>query len=216
LKVKFSDFTVKPEAPIINLEEMTVSLANVDGRSPMTFVVGLNVGEGGQIIARGTVTPSESAVETDIEVSKLELVPFQPYLSQAAAGSSVGHFLDQGALRHGVKAAGARTTYKGRFRIGNLRMTEVGQKQTLVGWRSLATDQLTVQLEPNRLDIGDLRVALLTGKFIIEKNRSFNLANVIKPGAELKSRNPARSGWGLRPFPPDPRALVNSRSISLT
>ena len=61
-----------------------------------------------------------------------------------------------------------------------------------------------MQLEPNRLDIGDLRVALLTGKFIIEKNRSFNLANVIKPGAEPKKVEtpaPGRAAGPADPFP---------------
>lgn len=204
-QVKFSDLTVKPEAPIINLEEMAVSLANVDGKSPMTFDVGLNVREGGQIKARGTVNPAETAVETDIEVSKLELAPFQPYLSQAATVDlQSGTFSTHGTLRHGIKTAGARTTYQGRFRVGNLRVTEAGQKQTLVGWRTLASDQLTVQLEPNRLDIGDLRVAMLTGKFIIEKNRSINLANVIKPGAEPKKVEtpaPGRAVGTADPFP---------------
>ena len=50
-QVKFSDLTVKPDAPIINLEDMAVSLANVDGKSPMTFDAGLKVREGGQIKA---------------------------------------------------------------------------------------------------------------------------------------------------------------------
>jgi len=186
-QVKFSDLTVKPEAPIINIDDLAVSLVNVDGKSPMTFDAGFQVREGGQIKAGGTVHPAEPTVETDIEVSKLELAAFQPYLSQAAAVDlQSGTFSTRGTLRHGIKAAGARTTYQGRFRVGDLRVTEAGQKQTLVGWRSLATDQLKVQLEPNRLEIGDLRVALPTGKFIIEKDRSINLANVIKSGGEAK------------------------------
>ena len=138
-------------------------------------------------------------------MSKLELAPFQPYLSQAATVDlQSGTFSTHGTLRHGIKTAGARTTYQGRFRVGNLRVTEAGQKQTLVGWRTLASDELTVQLEPNRLDIGDLRVALLTGKFIIEKNRSINLANVIKPGAEPKKVEtpaPGRAVGDRRPLP---------------
>ena len=36
-QVKFTDLTVKPEAPIINLDDVAASLTNVDGKSPMTF-----------------------------------------------------------------------------------------------------------------------------------------------------------------------------------
>ncbi|MBI5580356.1 MAG: DUF748 domain-containing protein [Deltaproteobacteria bacterium] len=217
-QVKFSDLTVKPDGPIIHLEDMAVSLADVDGKSPMIFDVGLNVREGGQIKARGTVNPAEPAVETDIEVLKLELSSFQPYLSHAAAVDlQSGTFSTSGALRHGIKAAGARTTYQGRFRVGNLHITEAGQKQTLVGWRSLATDQLSVQLEPDRLDIGDLRLALPAGKFIIEKNRSINLANVIKPGAEPKKVETPPPGSAVRPADPFPyrirRILVSGGRV---
>jgi hypothetical protein len=217
-QVKFSDLTVKPESPIINIDELAVSLANVDGKSPMTFDAGLNVREGGQIKASGTVNPAEPTVETDIEVSKLELAAFQPYLSQAATlDLQSGTFSTRGTLRHGIKAAGARTTYQGRFRVGNLHVTEAGQKQTLVGWRSLATDQLKVQIEPNRLEIGDLRLALPTGKFIIEKDRSINLANVIKPGAEPKKVETPPPGGAAGPAAPFPyrvhRILVSDGRV---
>ncbi len=217
-QVKFSDLAVKPDAPIIHLEEIAVSLANVDGKSPMTFDAGLNVREGGQIKAGGTVNPAEATVETEIEVSKLELAPFQPYLSPAAAVDlQSGTFSTRGTLRYGIKTAGARTAYQGRFRVGNLHITEAGQKETLVGWRSLATDQLTLQLEPNRLEIGDLRVALLTGKFIIEKDRSINLANVIKPGSEPEKVGTAPAGGTVGSADPFPyrirRVLLNDGRV---
>ena len=202
-EVKVSDLKVKPDAPIINLEDVAVSLANVDGKSPMRFDVGLNVREGGQIKASGTVDPAETAVETEVEVSKLELATFQPYLSQTAAVDlQSGTFSTRGTLRYGVKAAGAGTTYQGRFRIGNLHLTEAGQKQALIGWRSLATDQLSLQLEPNRLDIGDLRLAGLTGKFIIEKDHSFNLSNVVKPvPKKVEAPPPGGAVQSSNPFP---------------
>ncbi len=217
-QVQFSDLTVKPDAPVITIEDLALSLANVDGKSPMTFDAGLKVREGGEIKAAGTVDPSGPAVESDIEVSKLELAAFQPYLSQAAAVDlQSGTFSTRGTLRHGMKTAGAGTAYQGRFRVGNLLVTEAAQKQTLVGWRSLATDQLKVELEPNRLDIGDLRIALLTGKFIIEKNRSINLANVIKPGAESKKVETPPPGGGKTPADPFPyrihRILVSDGRV---
>lgn len=201
LNAAISDLSVKPDAPIMNLENITVTLNNVGGKSPLPFEAGLGVRQGGQVSVRGTANQAEPAVEAEVQVSKLELAAFQPYLSQAAAVDlHSGTFSTQGTLRHGIKAAGARTAYQGKFRVGNLRVTETGQKQTLVGWRSLATDQLKVQLEPDRLEIGDLRVDLLTGKFVIEKDRSINVANVIKPdGGAQKLEKPAAGSAG--PFP---------------
>jgi hypothetical protein len=182
-QVKFSDLTVKPDAPIINLEDMAVSLANVDGKSPMTFDADFKVREGGQIKANGTVDPSGPAVESEVEVAELGLTAFQPYVSRAASiDIESGTFSTRGKISHGIKAAGAQTAYKGGFKLDNMRVTETGEKETLMGWKSIQTDQLTVHLEPNRLEIGDLKVLKPTGKFIIEKDHSINVTKVIKHG----------------------------------
>jgi len=131
---------------------------------------GLKIREGGQIKAAGKVDPAGPAVESEVQVTELGLTAFQPYVNPAAAiDLKSGTFSTKGSLRHGIKAAGAQTAYQGGFKVDNLRVTETGGKETLVGWKSVQTDQLTVQLEPNRLEIGDLRVAQPNGKFIIEK-----------------------------------------------
>ncbi len=186
-QVKFSDLTVKPDAPVINLEDMAVSLENVDGKSPMTFDADIKVSEGGQIKANGTVDPSGQTVESDVEVKALGLTAFQPYVSQAATiDIKSGTFSTRGKMRHGIKADGAQTVYQGGFNLGDLRITEKDGKETLVGWKSVQSDQLAVQLEPNQLDIGDLTVLKLIGKFIIEKDHSINLTKVVKSSSNAK------------------------------
>jgi len=187
LKAAFSDLSVRPDGPIVNLEDIAVVLNNVDGKSPMTFDVGLKVREGGQIKAGGTVDPSGPTVESEVQVAELGLAAFQPYVSQVATiDLKSGTLSTRGKMRHGIKAAGAQTAYQGGFKLDNLRITESAGKETLVGWKSVQTDQLTVQLEPNRLEIGDLKVVQPTGKFIIEKDRSINLVNVIKSDPNAK------------------------------
>ena len=191
-QVKFSDLTVKPEAPIINLEDMAVALANVDGKSPMTFDTRFKVREGGGIKASGTVDPSGPSVESEVEVAELGLTAFQPYVSQAATiDIQSGTFSTRGKMRHGIKAAEAQTIYQGGFKLDNLRVTEKDGNETLVGWKSVQTDQLAMHLEPNRLDIGDLKVLNLIGKFIINKDQSINLTKVIKSGPTAKTAEAA-------------------------
>ncbi len=167
----FSDLSVRPEGPILNLEEIGLTLTNVDGKSPMTFDAGLNVRQGGKIKATGAFDPSAVVLESEVQVGELNLNTFQPYIAQAAdVILTAGAFSTRGTLRHGVKAAGAETLFKGGVRVENLRVIEPGASDTLVGWKSVQTDQLTLQLSPNSLEIGDLRVVQPAGKFIIEKN----------------------------------------------
>jgi uncharacterized protein involved in outer membrane biogenesis len=201
LQAAFSDLAMRPDGPILNLSDIAVVLNNVDGKSPMGFDAGLKVREGGQIKAAGKVDPSGPAVEADIQVAELGLTAFQPYVNPVATiDLKSGTFSTKGSLRHGIPAAKAQTAYQGGFKVDNLRVTESGSKETLVGWKSVQTDQLALQLEPNRIEIGDLKVVQPNGKFIIEKDRSLNVAKVIKSDpAAKKSEKPAPGA--ADPFP---------------
>jgi hypothetical protein len=210
LQTAFSDLAVRPDGPIVNLEDIAAVLNNVDGKSPMTFDAGLKIREGGQIKAAGRVDPSGPTVESEIQVTDLGLMPFQPYVTPAAAVDlKSGTFSTKGSLRHGIKAAGAQTAYQGGFRVDNLRVTETGGKETLVGWKAVQTDQLALQLEPNRFEIGDLRVSQPNGKFIIEKDRSLNVAKVIK--SDPAAKQPEKSAAAAAdPFPYRVRRILVS------
>ena len=201
LQTAFSDLSVRPDGPIVNLEDIAVVLTNVDGKSPMAFEAGLKVREGGQIKAAGKVGPSGPTVESEIQVADLGLTAFQPYVTPAAAiDIKSGTFSTQGSLRHGTPDAKGRTAYQGGFRIDNLRITETGGKETLVGWKAVQTDQLALQIEPNRIEIGDLKVAQPNGKFVIEKDRSLNVAKVIRSEPTAKKAENTPSG-SADPFP---------------
>jgi hypothetical protein len=210
LQSAISDLSVRPDGPIVNLEDIGVVLNNVDGKSPMTFEAGLRVREGGQIKATGRVEPAGPAVEAEIQVADLGLTAFQPYVDPVAAVDlKSGAFSTKGSLRHGIQAAGAQTVFQGGFKVDNLRATETGGKETLVGWKSVQTDQLSLQLEPNRVEIGDLKVVQPSGKFIIEKDRSINIARVIKsdPAAKQPEKAPAAAA---DPFPLRVRRILVS------
>jgi hypothetical protein len=198
LQASVSDFTVRPDGPLLNLEEIAASLSDVDGRSPMAFDAALAVVEGGRIQAAGTLAPQGPSVDARIQVADLALAPFQPYVDQAlAANLTSGAFSLKGALRHGVQPAGAQTAFQGGFKLDDLRLVEAGGRDTLLGWKSLQTDQLTLELEPNRLEIGDLKVVRPVGKFIIEKDRSINLVKVVRVDGGAKKAGPAPAD----PFP---------------
>jgi len=202
LQAALSDLTVQPDRPLLHLEDVSVAVSDVDGKSPMKFDLGFNVSEGGRIKASGTVDPSLPSVESEVQATDLGLAPFQPYVGRAAAVEiQSGAFTTSGRLRHGLKGADAQTVYQGSFKVENLRVTETGQKETLVGWKALHSDQLALKLEPDQLEIGDVRMVAPTGKFIIEKDRSLNLANVIKSDAESKKPGAEKKTGSADPFP---------------
>ena len=196
LQASISDLAALPGAPLLNLKDIIVGLEHVDGKSPMTFDAALSVVEGGRIRAAGTLSPQGPSVEAQLQVADLALAPFQPYVDQAlAVNLTSGVFSLKGALRHGGKPGGAQTAFQGGFKLDDLRLVETGGSDTLVGWKSVQTDQLTLELEPNRLEIGDLKVVRPVGKFIIAKDRSINLVKVVKvdTGAKKDAAPPAET-----------------------
>jgi hypothetical protein len=204
LNLKVFDLTVKPEAPVIDIDELAVALTDVDGKSPMSFTADFRVREGGRVKAGGIVNPGGPAVEADVRVSDIEIPAFQPYLSPAAdIDLKSGTFSTHGKVRHAATPDGARTDYQGVLELRNLRITERGRGETLVGWKSVQTDQLSIQLEPNRLEIGDLKLLQPTGAFIIQKDRSFNMTNVVKsdPKAEKDSAHTELASGDGNAFP---------------
>ena len=194
LQASVSDLAARPDGPLLNLKDVAVSLENVDGKSPMTFDAALAVAEGGRLRAAGTLAPQGPSLEAQLQVADLALTPFQPYVDQAlSARLTSGAFSLKGALRHGGKPGGAQTAFQGGFKLDDLRLVETGGSDTLVGWKSVQTDQLTLELEPNRLEIGDLKVVRPVGKFIIAKDRSINLVKVVKVDkASEKGQRPRR------------------------
>ena len=205
LQTIFSDLTVRKESSILTLEDISATVSNVDGKSPMKFDLRLQVREGGRIEAAGTADPAAPSVDAEVRVVELGLPPFQPYIGKVAEVMlRSGTFSTRGNLRHGIQSAKARTAFDGKFKCDNLQVTGKTGSETLVGWKLVASDQLKLRLGPDGVEIGDVTVSQLAGKIVIEKDRSFNLAQVIKSDAKLKpedqQKKPAAGTGGSFPY----------------
>jgi hypothetical protein len=101
------------------------------------------------------------------------LKPAQPFLTRAAALQfRSGKINAEGRVVHSAQ----QSNYRGSFAIRDLNLTQEDEKETFLGWKSLATKQLDVS--PTRLDIGELRLDGLDGKLIIYTDKSINLKRI--------------------------------------
>jgi hypothetical protein len=66
----------------------------------------------------------------------------------------------------------------GSIAVGNLMVNEASSGETLLGWKSLATDSVRLSLDPDELRIDEVRLAGLVAKVVVFKDRSLNLAKV--------------------------------------
>ncbi len=192
----------------VHVSDFAASLegASSDLKRPVKFNAALNLREGGQMAAQGSVVPDSGAVQADVQVKQLALTPLQPLLAKHVklkiAGGSVS---TQGQLTTGAggqKAPGVR--YLGALDIAGLTLNEV-DGELFAAWKNVRADKLTVSLGPNLLDIQDLRVVEANAKLIIEDDRSFNAARLlVKPtNADTKAMgaSAAPSKTADDPFP---------------
>ncbi|HRF06820.1 DUF748 domain-containing protein [Accumulibacter sp.] len=149
--------------------------------TPMQVELKASVASGGEIEAKGSVRADNGSSDLQLKLAGIALAPVQPYLSEFAELTLASGTLSTGGrLRYGDPAADAKLVYKGSFAVDKLQIDEIEPKRPFVTWQTLATDDLLLNVEPNRLDIGELRLVAPDGRLIIAEDQSMNLTDVLK------------------------------------
>ncbi len=175
------------EAPLYRIDGLNVRVSGIDGKSPMDFEAGFGLEKKGKASFKGRVDPSGMSVEAAIDVSALPLAPLQPYVASFAdAELRSGALSTRGKFRYGVPGAGARLAYEGSFELDKLRLYQPKAKEPELGWDALKIPQLALNIEPNSLQIKEIKLSKPVGHVIIAKDKTLNLAKMIK-------EQPARS-----------------------
>jgi len=178
-KTQISDLTVKPDGPLMSIDNIRVSASRFDGKSPFSFEAGLHVVQGGELSASGRFDPSGAAVDSRISIKDLALSITQPYLSMAAPDLTLtsGLFSTRGAFSRTAKGG---MTYKGDVGIASLKVIENSTKDTLMGWEQMKTPDLRFGMDPDGLEIDTLKLTGLEGKFIISEDKKLNMVEAFK------------------------------------
>lgn len=150
--------------------------------TPMQVEFKAKVARGGDIDVGGSIRADNGASDLQLKLAAIALAPMQPLLSEFAELTlASGTVSSTGRLRYGEPAtAGAKLAYKGSFAVDQLQINEIEPERPFVSWDSLATDDALLTVEPNRLDIGELRIVRPAGRLIIAEDQSVNLTDVLK------------------------------------
>lgn len=212
-------FEDKRETPAmaVNLEAMRARITNLDTGSKAPLQIGLRtkLASGGEVRADGTVRPDNGMSDMKLKIDGIALAPAQPYLSKfAELRLASGTLSGEGRLRYGAET-GSRLTYEGSIAINQVQLEENNPKRPFLTWDSVNSGDVVLTLEPNRLDIGELRIVRPTGRLIIAQDQTVNLMDVLKERKQRESASGAgdngskkavavsveQSGTGDDPFP---------------
>ena len=185
--IGFEDRRRSP-ALAIGLEAMRASVTGLDtgAEAPMKVDFQARVASGGQIGAQGSIRVDNWTSDLEVKLSAVSLVPAQTYLSELAALRLASATASaNGRLRYDPDArAGAMLAYKGRIAVDGLLLEEVKPKRPFLAWKSAASGDVVLTLEPNRVDIGELRIDGPSARLVIAADQSVNLTDVLKKPQE--------------------------------
>lgn len=196
---QFTDLTTASNKPVVSVRDCKVRLTEIDGTSPMGFSVGFQMEQGGSATVSGTVNPTLPSVEAEIKASDLVLTSLQPYLEphvtlqlQSAAVAA------QGRLRYGLPGDASLIAYEGSFSLNNLRLADAKTpKKPYLGWDAVLLPKFKLTLQPNNLDVQEVKIVKPIGEFIIEQDKTLNLVKVLKNSpADSKPAAPAKPAVG--------------------
>ena len=189
----------------VHVDDLAVKLAGAgtDLKQPVKFDASLSLREGGQLSAQGSVVPDSGALQAGVRVKQLALAPLQPLLAQHLKLKIAGGNLSA----HGRVTGGAGKNghpslrYVGALNVAGLALNEV-DGDAFASWKDVRADGFTASLNPNRLDIPELRVVAPNAKLIIEDDRSLNAARLlVRPPAKPAAATATAARSDEDPFP---------------
>jgi uncharacterized protein involved in outer membrane biogenesis len=142
---------------------------------------------GGSVRVNGSVRLRDPMADLAVEAQQVALAPLQPWLDEFAdLRLASGTASVKGMLRYGGEGS-ARLRYQGRAALDDVQLAEREPDRPLLGWQSLATDDLVLTIAPNRAEIGDVRLHAPAARLLIAEDSTLNVADVLrqqpKPGA---------------------------------
>ena len=178
---RISDLTTHSDKPVLSMQDLQAKLVDVDGKSPMGFTLDFQMERGGSAKLSGIVNPSIPSVEAAINVSGVDLMSLQPYIEPYVTlvmeSASVSA---QGNLSYGVPGAAQKTAYEGDFRLDHLRLADAGSQKPYLSWDAMQIPRLKFMLQPNGLDIQEIKITKPVGELIIGEDKTLNLKKVLR------------------------------------
>jgi len=197
------DRTKEPAVPI-EFSELGLSIANFssDLASSVTATASTRINGSGEVKASGTLVCKPFAADLDVAVSKLDLVPFNPYLKSLPGAEIKGAAASlEGKLKF---ADGAQSTrFEGSASLDGLHIAGAGTDR-LVSCDQTRARGIVLTLSPNRLKIREIGLDRAFVKLFIDRGGQLNLSKLGSDGGDSPSSPttaPARPASPRAPFP---------------
>ena len=208
-QIKVADVAVEvedrvPATPVkVRLDEISFNAADLstapDRKGEVNF--SLRWEQGGQFQAGGSVTLDPLGLDLNLDLAKMDIRPFQPYVSEhAALIITNGLFSTRGRLRlSSENQAAPAVTYAGKAGLNRFASIDREKANDFLKWTTLELDDLEVGVNPTRLSIDQISLADFFARIIVDADGSVNLVSMF--GDSGKADQGTDSSGGQPPKP---------------
>jgi hypothetical protein len=184
----FLDENVAPPARIA-LSKASVSAENVSNAAKAKGRARLQatVNKRGTVSLEGPIATEPFVATLNVVAKSIDLVPFQPYISQSARVIVTG---GAASFRGAVNVAAGTPThagFKGEVVLGDLAAVDEVNQLDLLKWKKLTLASVDAQFEPLAVNVGDIALDGFFARLLLNENGEFNLQQLARkhtPAAE--------------------------------
>ncbi|HCC53369.1 MAG TPA: hypothetical protein DEQ20_00335 [Desulfobulbaceae bacterium] len=161
------------------------------GAKPIAFALNSKIQQGGALSLKGTVARKNTKIEkieTQITIDRLNLKPLTGLLAKEVALTLVSADLSADtSLRYVPRETKPQLSLTGQVRISNLLLNEDDTGDRFLAAKEIAAGGLDLSLNPDHLEIKEVRLLEPGAKIIIFKDKSVNLAKIRKTQAPVNA-----------------------------
>ena len=186
----------KPAKPAsLSLDQLAINLKGLStvSNEPIAASLSVRLNEAGTVTAQGTAKISPPTADMELNVRDLDLRPFQPYLNeQVRLTITSGQFNTHGRVRYTPAGGGAPLlTFAGEMDLTNLITSDQVFFKEFAKWDALNVAGIDFKLQPNQLQVQEVKWRGLQTSVIIGPDQRPNLKAIMPEKAATPPGGPA-------------------------
>ncbi|MGD8982331.1 MAG: DUF748 domain-containing protein, partial [Desulfobacterales bacterium] len=181
-RVLMKDDTSVP-AIVYKLKDIRASVKNLtnDGKTPIDFKTNLKVAQGGSVNVSGQVSQVGDRADARAEITRINLKPLRPAVTKfTTLELESGNISASARIKYRAAKSGPQLHTNGSLSVNTLMLNEEDTGERFLEWKEMSVNGLKFGLSPDHLKIEEVRLLEPGAKVVIFKDRSVNLAKVLK------------------------------------
>jgi hypothetical protein len=189
-EIAFDDYSIKAEdkkpakTAAFNIDHLHFDLKGVSNVSnaPITAALALRFQKTGTIGLTGTLTLLPLSADVQLGITNLDVRAAQPYVEEQLKLAITGGALDlQGRARYAPSTPGAPLiNFTGSLALNKFATADDVLFKDFAKWDSLAVDGINVDLQPDKIQVDQVKFSGLNTSLIVGPDKRANLQTILQ------------------------------------